>query len=460
MNTQIQDTAIPIGEPAEKPLERPQPVSFRQAFWFWLKLGFISFGGPAGQIAIMHTELVERRRWISERRFLHALNYSMLLPGPEAQQLATYIGWLLHRTWGGVVAGGLFVLPSLFILISLSWVYVAWGDVPVIAGLFYGIKPAVTAIVLHAAHRIGSRALKNPVLWSIAGAAFVAIFAMELPFPLIVAIAALIGFVGGRRWPECFQVGSRHGSSSQGYGPALIDDDTPSPTHARFRWSRLIWIVAAGAALWAAPMAILTAIYGWQGAYTQMGWFFTKAAYLTFGGAYAVLPYIYQGAVDHYGWLTPIQMIDGLALGETTPGPLIMVVAFVGFVGGYAHGLLGPEHLFIAGALAATLVTWFTFLPSFLFILAGGPLVEATKEDMKFTAPLTAITAAVVGVILNLAVFFGYHVLWPKGLAGHFGWGSALIALGAAAALFRFKRGVIEVIAACAVIGLLLKLAL
>ncbi|WP_088140531.1 chromate efflux transporter [Achromobacter xylosoxidans] len=460
MSTQIRDTAIPTGEPDDKPLGRPQLVTFRQAFWFWFKLGFISFGGPAGQIAIMHTELVERRRWISERRFLHALNYCMLLPGPEAQQLATYIGWLLHRTWGGVVAGGLFVLPSLFILIGLSWVYVAWGDVPVIAGLFYGIKPAVTAIVLHAAHRIGSRALKNPVLWSIAAAAFVAIFAMELPFPLIVASAALIGFLGGKRWPECFQVGSRHGSNSQGYGPALIDDDTPSPTHARFRWSRLIWIVAAGVALWAAPMAILSAVYGWQGAYTQMGWFFTKAAYLTFGGAYAVLPYIYQGAVDHYGWLTPIQMIDGLALGETTPGPLIMVVAFVGFVGGYAHGLLGPEHLFVAGALAAAVVTWFTFLPSFLFILAGGPLVEATKEDLKFTAPLTAITAAVVGVILNLAVFFGYHVLWPAGLAGRFDLGSALIALGAAIALFRFKRGVIEVIAACAVIGLIVKLTL
>ncbi|WP_447919773.1 chromate efflux transporter [Achromobacter aegrifaciens] len=451
---------IPAGEPDDKPLERPRPVSFRQALWFWLKLGFVSFGGPAGQIAIMHTELVERRRWISERRFLHALNYCMLLPGPEAQQLATYIGWLLHRTWGGIVAGGLFVLPSLFILIGLSWVYVAWGDVPVIAGLFYGIKPAVTAIVLHAAHRIGSRALKSPVLWGIAAAAFVAIFAMGLPFPLIVAGAALIGFIGGRRWPGHFHVGARHGADSQGYGPALVDDDTPTPEHARFRWSRLAWIVAAGALLWAAPMALLATIYGWQGAYTQMGWFFTKAAYLTFGGAYAVLPYLYQGAVDHYAWLTPIQMIDGLALGETTPGPLIMVVAFVGFVGGYGHSLLGPDLLFAAGALAASIVTWFTFLPSFLFILAGGPLVEATKEDLKFTAPLTAITAAVVGVILNLAVFFGYHVLWPKGLAGHFDWGSALIALGAATALFRFKRGVIEVIAACAVIGLIVKLTL
>lgn len=459
MSSRLQEAGTPPLE-SSVPLEAPQPVSFRQALWFWLKLGFISFGGPAGQIAIMHTELVERRRWISERRFLHALNYCMLLPGPEAQQLATYIGWLLHRTWGGVVAGGLFVLPSLFILIGLSWVYVAWGDVPVIAGLFYGIKPAVTAIVLHAAHRIGSRALKNPVLWSIAAAAFVAIFAANVPFPLIVAVAALVGFVGGKKWPEYFRTGARHGSGASGFGPALIDDDTPTPSHAKFRWPRLAAIVGIGALMWGVPMGVLTAVYGWHGAYTQMGWFFTKAAFLTFGGAYAVLPYIYQGAVDTYAWLTPIQMIDGLALGETTPGPLIMVVAFVGFVGGYAKALLGPETLFLAGALAAMIVTWFTFLPSFLFILAGGPLVEATKEDLKFTAPLTAITAAVVGVILNLAVFFGYHVLWPEGLAGRFELGSALIVLGAAIALFKFKRGVIEVIAACAVIGLILKLTL
>ncbi|MGS1011546.1 chromate efflux transporter [Achromobacter anxifer] len=460
MKSTLPDNGASSLESIPAPEEPPQQLSFRLAFWFWLKLGFISFGGPAGQIAIMHAELVERRRWISERRFLHALNYCMLLPGPEAQQLATYIGWLLHRTRGGIVAGALFVLPSLFILIGLSWVYVAYGDVPLVAGLFYGIKPAVTAIVLHAAHRIGSRALKNPVLWSIAGAAFVAIFAMNVPFPLIVAAAALIGFVGGKQWPQHFRTGARHGSGVQSYGPALIDDDTPTPAHARFRWPRLGAIIGMGLLLWAAPMAILTAIHGWHGAYTQMGWFFTKAAFLTFGGAYAVLPYIYQGAVDTYAWLTPTQMIDGLALGETTPGPLIMVVAFVGFVGGYAKALLGPETLFLAGALAATIVTWFTFLPSFLFILAGGPLVEATKEDLKFTAPLTAITAAVVGVILNLAVFFGYHVLWPAGLAGRFDLGSALIALGAAFALFKFKRGVIEVIVACAVIGLIVKLTL
>jgi len=440
------------------PSAAPPAVSFREAFLFWLKLGFISFGGPAGQIAIMHAELVERRRWISERRFLHALNYCMVLPGPEAQQLATYIGWLMHRTWGGIVAGALFVLPSLLILIVLSWVYVAFGNVPLVAGLFYGIKPAVTAIVVQAAHRIGSRALKNRTLWGIAAASFVAIFALNLPFPAIVVAAALIGYVGGRVAPETFRTGGGHGTSQKSYGPALIDDDTPTPLHARFGWSRLLGIAAAGAALWLIPMGLLTLHYGWQHSLTQMGWFFTKAALLTFGGAYAVLPYVYQGAVTHYGWLTPTQMIDGLALGETTPGPLIMVVAFVGFVGGYVKAVFGPEQLFLAGAAAAALVTWFTFLPSFLFILAGGPLVEATHNDLKFTAPLTAITAAVVGVILNLALFFGYHVLWPAGFSGHFDATSAAIAIAAAVALFRFKRNVIHVIGACALAGLLVRL--
>ena len=443
---------------AEAGLAPPEAASFWQAFAFWLKLGFISFGGPAGQIAVMHQELVERRRWISERRFLHALNYCMLLPGPEAQQLATYIGWMLHRTWGGIVAGVLFVLPSLFILIGLSWVYIAYGDVPWVAGLFYGIKPAVTAIVLQAAYRIGSRALKNRWLWGIAAASLVAIFALNVPFPAIVAAAALVGHVGGRMAPRHFATGGGHGQSGASYGPALIDDHTPPPAHARFRWSRLAGVVVVGAVLWAVPMALLTVLLGWQHTFTQMGWFFTKAALLTFGGAYAVLPYVVQGAVGHYGWLTPVQMIDGLALGETTPGPLIMVVAFVGFVGAYVKAVLGPEALFLAGALAAALVTWFTFLPSFLFIFAGGPLVESTHGDLKFTAPLTAITAAVVGVIANLTLFFGYHVLWPQGFAGPFDAVSALIALGAALALLRFKRGVMEVIAACAVLGLLWRL--
>ena len=438
----------------------PPPVSFWQAFRFWLKLGFISFGGPAGQIAIMHSELVERRRWISERRFLHALNYCMVLPGPEAQQLATYIGWLMHRSWGGIVAGGLFVLPSLLILITLSWLYIAFGEMPLVAGLFYGIKPAVTAIVVQAAHRIGTRALKNNLLWGIAAASFVAIFALNVPFPLIVLLAALTGFVGGRLMPDHFKVGGGHGSAAKSYGPAIIDDATPPLAHTRFRWPRLVALLVIGAMLWSLPMAVLTLSLGWDHTFTQMGWFFTKAALLTFGGAYAVLPYVYQGAVTHYGWVTPTQMIDGLALGETTPGPLIMVVAFVGFVGGYVKSLFGPDALFLAGAAAATLVTWFTFLPSFLFILIGAPLVESTHGDLKFTAPLTAITAAVVGVVINLALFFGYHVLWPQGFAGAFDWMSAVIALAAAVALFHFKRTVMEVIAACAGAGLMVTLLL
>ncbi|MGE5450369.1 MAG: chromate efflux transporter [Acidobacteriota bacterium] len=435
----------------------PAPVSFGRAFWFWLKLGFLSFGGPAGQIALMHEELVVRQRWISERRFLHALNYCMVLPGPEAQQLATYIGWLMHRTWGGIVAGTLFVLPSLFILVALSWLYMAYGNVPLVAGLFYGIKPAVTAIVLQAAHRIGSRALKNRTLWGLAAASFVAIFALKVPFPAIVALAALVGYVGGRVAPAQFQTGGGHGSAEKSYGAAVIDDHTPTPEHARFRASRLATVVVTGLLLWAAPMAMLVSAGGWQHTLTQMGWFFSKAALLTFGGAYAVLPYVYQGAVDHFHWLTPTQMIDGLALGETTPGPLIMVVSFVGFVGGYAQALFGPHAQFWAGATAATVVTWFTFLPSFTFILAGGPLVESTHNDLKFTAPLTAITAAVVGVILNLAVFFGYHVLWPHGLSASPDWTSAVIATLAAIALFRYKRNVIHVIGACALVGLALR---
>ena len=442
-------------EPENRPPEHP---TFAVALWFWLQLGFISFGGPAGQIAILHQELVERRRWISERRFLHALNFCMLLPGPEAQQLAIYLGWLLHRTWGGIVAGVLFVLPSLFILIGLSWLYIAFSEQPLVAGLFYGIKPAVTAIVLQASHRIGSRALKNNWLWGISAAAFVGIFAFNLPFPLIVIGAALIGFAGGRWAPQLFVQNPGHSISQKDFGQALIGDHTPAPAHARFRWPRLAGLIAIGALLWLLPMSILYGLFGWDATLTQMAWFFTKAALLTFGGAYAVLPYVYQGAVGHYAWLTPAQMIDGLALGETTPGPLIMVVAFVGFVGAYVQPLFGPDSAFLGGALAAALVSWFTFLPSFLLILAGGPLVESTHNDLKFTAPLTAITAAVVGVILNLALFFAYHVFWPQGFTERFEWPAALITLAAMVALLRFKRGVIEVILCSAGIGLLLHL--
>ncbi|QTN22000.1 chromate efflux transporter [Rhizobacter sp. AJA081-3] len=437
----------------------PAPVSFGEALRFWLKLGFISFGGPAGQIAIMHTELVERRRWLSEKRFLHALNYCMVLPGPEAQQLATYIGWLMHRSWGGIVAGALFVLPSLFILIALSWVYLRFGDVPLVAGIFFGIKPAVTALVLHAAHRIGSRALKNRWMWGIAALAFVAIFAFDAPFPGIVLAAALIGHFGAKRVPGVFALGGPAGAASQGYGPALIDDDTPTPAHALFSKARLARVLAIGIALWALGMGTLVAVNGLHGTLAQMGWFFTKAALLTFGGAYAVLPYVYQGAVETHQWLSATQMIDGLALGETTPGPLIMVVAFVGFVGGWAKQVLGPDALFLGGALAAGVVTFFTFLPSFVFILAGGPVVEATHGKLGFTAPLSAITAAVVGVILNLALFFAYHVLWPQGFGGRFDALSALVIAAAAVALFRFKVGVMPLLGACAAFGLAVTLA-
>lgn len=438
----------------ENSLERPAPVSFWEAFVYWLKLGFISFGGPAGQISMMHQELVEKRRWISEHRFLHALNYTMVLPGPEAQQLATYIGWLMHGVWGGIAAGVLFVLPSLFILIALTWIYLTYGDVSAVAGVLYGIKPAVTAIVVFAAYRIGSRALKNYVLRGMAVLAFIAIFAFHVPFPYIVLMAGIIGYVGSRYAPDKFQAGGGHASSKKSYGPAIIDDDTPAPEHTKFKWSRFITFILIGLSIGGVVMATLTITYGWQGTLTQMSWFFTKAALVTFGGAYAVLPYVYQGGVEQYAWLSGTQMIDGLALGETTPGPLIMVVAFVGFVGGWTKELFGPDALLMAGAAGASIATLYTFLPSFLFILLGGPSVEATRGDLKFTAPLTGITAAVVGVILNLAAFFAFHVLWPDGFENNFEWFSAVIGAFAFIALFKYKAGIVQVIGACAVIGL------
>jgi len=444
----------------------PAFPDFWLALRFWLKLGFISFGGPAGQIAIMHQELVEKRRWISEQRFLHALNYCMLLPGPEAQQLATYIGWLLHGVRGGVVAGVLFVLPSLLLLIALSWLYIAYGQTSLVAGLFYGIKPTVTAIVLQAAHRIGGRTLKNASLWTIAVAAFIAIFALDLPFPLIVLCAAVVGYLGGRFVPQHFHAAGGHNSNTTqtkqvSYGVAVIDDQTPTPSHARFSWAGLSRVLLVGVLLWALPMLSLIWLFGWQHTLTQMAWFFTKAAFMTFGGAYAVLPYVMQAAVHHYGWLTAGQMIDGLALGETTPGPLIMVLAFVGFVTAYVQALFGADQLFLAGAVAAILVTWFTFLPSFIFILAGGPLIESTHNQISFTAPLSAITAAVVGVIVNLTLFFAYHVLWPQGFTADFvssfdPWAAGIAVL-AAIALIRLKWNVIWVIALAALAGLLIR---
>ena len=442
----------------------PQAPTRAEAFRYWLRLGLVSFGGPAGQIALMHHDLVDRKRWISERRFLHALNFCMVLPGPEAQQLATYIGWLMHRTWGGVIAGGLFVLPSLLLLCALSWLYMAYGSVPAVAGILYGIKPAVVAIVLHAAWRIGTRTLKRPVMWAIAAAAFVAIFAFALPFPMIVLGAGVIGAIGGRVAPAQFAVGGAHDTKGGAHPLAVIDDDTPTPVHARFRWSRLALVGSIGLGLWAIVLAVLVAGGGSQATLPRMAWFFSKAALLTFGGAYAVLPYVYQGAVETYAWLTPAQMIDGLALGETTPGPLIMVVAFVGFVGGWTRALFTPDSLALAGIAGACVATFFTFLPSFVFIFAGGPLIETTHGQLRFTAPLSAITAAVVGVIVNLALFFAWHVLWPQGwvagrAAGGFDLGSLVIGVVATLALFRFKSGVIPVILGCGFAGFALTLA-
>ena len=435
----------------------PAPVSLREAFLYWLKLGFISFGGPAGQIALMHTELVERRRWISEGRFLHALNYCMLLPGPEATQLAIYIGWLLHRTRGGIIAGVLFILPSLLILIGLAWVYLAFGHLALVAGIMNGIKPAVVAIVLAAAWRIGSRTLRNRILVAIACAAFVAIALLQAPFPLIVLGAALCGVAGARLRPLAFQPGGAHGCAHAAGGAprlrALIDDDTPTPAHARFSRPRLAAVIAVGAGLMLACWLLLASWAGPRGTLAQMGWFFSKAALLTFGGAYAVLPYVVQGAVEHYGWLSAPQMIDGLALGETTPGPLIMIVAFVGFVGGWTHQVLGAAAPWLGGIAGACVAALFTFVPSFVFILAGGPLVESTRGNLRLTAPLTAISAAVVGVIVSLALYFGREVFFAGGSVQP---RAIVLGLLAAIALLRYRVGTISLLAACACAGLVL----
>ncbi len=441
-------------------MSAPAPIPFAEALRFWLKLGFVSFGGPAGQIAIMHEELVERRRWISEGRFLHALNYCMVLPGPEAQQLATYIGWLMHRTAGGLVAGGLFVLPSLFVLIALSWVYLAFGDVPAVGGVLAGVKPAVIAIVAAAGWRIASRSLKHPAAWAIALAAFVATVALDVPFPAIVLVAAALGALGGRLAPAGFGGAGAggHAAARASYGPAVIDDDTPPPAHARPTRMGLAAVALAGLALWGlAYVALRSAGSPDTPVYADMAGFFTKAALLTFGGAYAVLPYVYQGAVEHYGWLTGPQMIDGLALGETTPGPLIMVVAFVGFVGGWTLQALGPDALVAAGIAGAVVATFFTFLPSFVFILAGGPLVERTRGSLRVAAPLAGISAAVVGVIASLALFFAGHVLWPEGTGGRFDAIAAAIGVAAAIAVFRFGVGVVPLILGCGALGLVLR---
>ncbi len=421
-------------------------VSFKQAFWFWLKLGFISFGGPAGQIAIMHKELVEQKRWISESRFLHALNYCMLLPGPEAQQLATYLGWSMHGVRGGLVAGGLFVLPSLLILTGLSWAYLSFGQTATAAGILYGMKAAVVAIVMHAVWRVGKRTLRHPVLMLIALFAFIALFFLHLPFPLIVAMAAILGWIGGRYAPYIFQPGHPHSDPDIQETPGT--SNLPAPA-----WKTTVRWLLTGALLWTVLMLILLASLGWTSTLTQLGWFFSKAALVTFGGAYAVLPYVVQAAVGHYGWLTTTQMMDGLALGETTPGPLIMIVAFVGFVAAWQTQTLGADQLLLAAITGAGIATFFTFLPSFIFIFAGAPWVEASRGKLSWSAPLSAITAAVVGVIFNLALFFAGHVLWPQGAQGRLDIAAALMILAALFALWRLRWNVIPVLFLCALAG-------
>ncbi|MES2636626.1 MAG: chromate efflux transporter [Pseudomonadota bacterium] len=435
--------------------------TLKQAFWYWFKLGLISFGGPAGQISIMHQDLVENRRWISEKRFLHALNYCMVLPGPEAQQLATYIGWLLHRTWGGLIAGGLFVLPSLLILIGLSYIYMRFGSVPAIAGILYGVKPAVVAIVLFAAYKIGLRVLKNKALWCIAAISFVAITFFQVAFPLIVLTAVLVGLLINQFQPTLFALSNGHAVAQKSAGRALIDDDTPTPAHALFRLKKMIKFIMVGFCLWLAAMLILVLQFGWDATLTQMGWFFTKAALLTFGGAYAVLPYVFQGAVTNYQWLNTAQMMDGLALGETTPGPLIMVVTFVGFVGAWSQPFLGADSALLSAIVAACTVTFFTFLPSFIFIFVGAPFIESTQNNLRLTAPLTAITAAVVGVIMSLAIFFATHIFWPQNdfslnhILNGFDWFAFLLTLMAGFALFKLKLSVMKLIGIFALLGLL-----
>ena len=425
--------------------------SFREAVRFWLKLGFISFGGPTGQIAIMHTELVEKRRWISEARFLHALNYCMLLPGPEAQQLATYIGWLLHRTWGGIIAGSLFVLPSAFLLWLLSYVYVEYGDVPWIGAVFYGLKPAVIAIVAYAVIRIGKRALKNGVMWSLAGVAFVAIFFLEVPFPVIIVAAGLLGLLGGRLWPQWFVVIKHKPASSGAAQPAVLDDAAPVLDHTRPTIARALRVCVVCLALWSAPLLVLWFWRGGDDVLFKEGIFFSKAAMVTFGGAYAVLPYVAQQAVERYDWLSAGQMLDGLGLAETTPGPLIMVVQFVGFLGGWHHhGDLPP---LMAATIGAAITTWVTFVPCFLWIFLGAPYIEHLRDNKRLTAALSAVTAAVVGVVLNLAIWFAGHVLFPHG--GAVDWLAVAIALVAFVGLVRWNWDVMLVVAASGIVGFL-----
>src|SRR5438874_3975023 len=435
-----------MNEPANVLQDRHRAPAFWEALRFWLKLGFVSFGGPSGQIAMMHTELVEKKRWIDNARFLHALNFCMLLPGPEAQQLAIYIGWLLHKTRGGVAAGALFVIPSIFSLWSLSYVYVAFGNIPWIAAIFYGLKPAVLAIVAAAVSRIGSKALKNAVMWSLALAAFVAIYFFHVPFPLIIISAGILGLIGSKILPQYFRGEVAH----------PLDGDLASNLAGRAKptWLHALKISATWIVIWALPLALAGIFLGTDHTVFREGIFFSKAAVVTFGGAYAVLPYVSQRAVEHFGWLKTGQMMDGLGLAETTPGPLIMVLQFVGFMGGWTHpGNLQPA---IAATIGALLTTWVTFTPCFLWVFLGGPHIEQLRSNRTITMALSAITAAVVGVVLNLAIWFGLHAFHPQPHV--IDWFAVLLVATALLALLRWKIGVVAVIIGGGMIGLLYKM--
>jgi chromate transporter len=443
-------------------------VSLREAFWTWTRVASLSFGGPAGQIAVMHRILVEEKRWISEERFLHALNYCMLLPGPEAQQLATYIGWLMHRTPGGIMAGVLFVLPGIFSIMALSYVYAGWGNVPIVMALFFGLKAAVLAIVIEAVVRIGKRALKNNALLALAAAAFVGIFFFNLPFPIIVFGAALIGFAGGAMGIPAFQPGATHAPGNTGTGKvidSLLGDRLPDharPSLAHALKSSAIWL-----ALWLIPVVVLLATLGRSNVFSEIAVFFSKMAMVTFGGAYAVLAYVAQQAVEQYGWLKPGEMLDGLGMAETTPGPLIMVLQFVGFMAAFRDpGGLSPM---LAGTLGGLLATWVTFTPCFLWIFLGAPFIETLRGNKALNSALSAITAAVVGVILNLAIWFAIHTIFRKtvpvrlypfafdapDVASVDGW-ALILSVAAAIAIFRLKLGMIQVLAGSCLAGVLL----
>ena len=442
-------------------------VSLRDALEVWLRVASLSFGGPAGQIAVMHRILVEEKRWISEQRFLHALNYCMLLPGPEAQQLATYIGWLMHRTLGGIIAGGLFVVPGIISIMALSYVYAAWGNVPVIVALFFGLKAAVLAIVVEAVVRIGKRALKNDVMIALAAIAFVGIFFFNVPFPIIVFSAAIIGFVAGLMGLAEFEANAGHAADKG--KPAVVDDMLGEgiPEHTRPTVARALAVSAIWLALWLIPVIALLVTLGRGNVFSEIAVFFSKMAVVTFGGAYAVLAYVAQQAVENYGWLKPGEMLDGLGMAETTPGPLIMVLQFVGFMGAYRDpGSLAPM---MAGTLSGLLATWVTFIPCFLWIFLGAPFVETLRGNKALNAALSAITAAVVGVVLNLAIWFAIHSVFRETVPVHafplsfdaprlasVDWLALALTIAAAVAIFRFKIGMIATLAACCGTGIAL----